>query len=203
MYKVFINNKRLILANNTEIIDYGDAAAICLKKPETVTAAIKNHLLKSTNLDLIILSPDYKKLIEVFESNYEVRLAAGGWVWNEIDELLMIFRENHWDIPKGHLDDGESIEECAIREVKEETGVSNLEIISRIGISRHIYEYQGRAVLKVTHWYKMKASSKEILKPQAEEGIEKVQWVAESYVKERLQSSWKSLFEFYEEHTIY
>jgi len=202
MYKVFINNKRLILANSQEKIDYGTAAVVCLKKPETVNAVVRNHLLKSNALNLIVLSPDDNKLIEVFESNYELRIAAGGWVWNEKEELLMIFREGHWDIPKGHLDEGETIEDCAMREVEEETGVSNLEIGSKIGISRHIYEYKGQMVLKITHWFRMNTIAGEKLIPQTEEGIEKVEWIAKSDVNTHLQSSWKSISEFYKENVI-
>ncbi len=203
MYKVFINNKRLILANSKEEIDYGNAAIVCLKKPETVNAVVRNHLLKSNTLDLIILSPDDKKLIETFEQNYDIRIAAGGWVWNEKDELLMIYREQHWDIPKGHLDEGETIEKCAKREVSEETGVQHLSINKKLGISRHIYEYNGRAVLKITHWFKMKTTSSQILLPQTEEGIEEVKWIAKPEVESYLQSSWKSLYEFQKVYIIY
>ena len=193
MYKVFINNKRLILANSKEIIDYGDATVVCLKKPETINATIRNHLLKSSTSDFVILSADEKKLIKTFESNYEMRIAAGGWVRNEHNELLMIFREEHWDLPKGHLDDGETIEECALREVEEETGVSNLEIESKIGISRHIYEYQGRMVLKITHWFQMKTIKGDLLVPQSEEGIEKVEWIAQNNIESHFNQSWESL----------
>jgi ADP-ribose pyrophosphatase YjhB (NUDIX family) len=201
MYKVFINNKRLILANSKEIIDYGDAAVVCLKKPETVNAAIRNHLLKSSTSDFVVLSADDKKLIDTFESNYEVKLAAGGWVWNEHKELLMIFRENHWDLPKGHLDEGETIEECAMREVEEETGVSNLEIGSKIAISRHIYEYKGRMVLKITHWFQMKTRKSDALVPQIEEGIEKAEWVTQNDIEEYFNQSWESLKEVYKNYT--
>ncbi len=200
MYKVFINNKRLILANSQEKIDYGDAAVVCLKKPETVNAAIRNHLLKSSTLDLIILSVDDKRLIETFEANYEVRTAAGGWVWNEKEALLMIYREEHWDIPKGHLDEGESLQECALREISEETGVSKLTPNKELGISRHIYEYQGRMVLKVTHWFSISALSGETLIPQLEEGITEVKWIDKSEVEKHINKSWKSLREFYREY---
>ena len=201
MYKVFINKKRLILANSKEIIDYGNATVVCLKKPETVNAAIRNHLLKSNTSDFIVLSANDKKLIETFESNYELRIAAGGWVHNEYGALLMIFREKHWDIPKGHLDADETIEECAMREVEEETGVSNLEIVSKIGISRHIYEYQGRMVLKITHWFQMKTIANNSLIPQTEEGIEKVEWIAQNDIKDYIHQSWESLKEVYKSYT--
>ena len=203
MYKVFINNKRLILANNKEKIGHGNAAIICLKKPDSVNAVVQNHLLQPNTLDLIILSADDKKLIEIFEQNYDTRIAAGGWVWNEKKELLMIYRDQHWDIPKGHLDEGESIKECAKREVREETGIQQLNISEQIGISRHIYNYQDRAVLKHTHWFTMKSLSTERLHPQHEEGIEEVRWVNASEVEHYIQNSWRSLYEFYSDHPIY
>ncbi|MFN5421861.1 MAG: NUDIX domain-containing protein, partial [bacterium] len=40
--------------------------------------------------------------------------AAGGMVFNQAGELLMMKRRGFWDMPKGKLDAGESIEECAI-----------------------------------------------------------------------------------------
>ncbi len=200
MYKVFINNKKLILANNKEIIDYDNAAVVCLKKPDSVNAVIKNHLLKSTEENLIILSPHDKELIRIFESKYEKRIAAGGWVWNEKDELLMIRREGVWDLPKGHLDEGESIEECAIREVKEETGVTQLSIEKEIGVSRHTYDYKGTAVLKINYWFRMQGSSGDVLVPQEEEGIEKVEWVAQNKIEDYFNQSWESLRDFYLTH---
>ena len=200
MYKVFINNKRLILANSKEIFDYGNSAVVCLKKPESVNAVLQNHLLKSTNNDFVILSPQYDELIKIFESNYENRTAAGGWVWNENNELLMIYRNGYWDIPKGHLDEGESIEECALREVMEETGVSQLSIEKKIGLSRHIYDYKGTAVLKTTHWFQMKGKANDELIPQKEEGIEKVEWVAQSKLDDYINQSWESLKELYKSY---
>ena len=66
-------------------------------------------------------------------------VAAGGLVWNEKNELLMIFRQGKWDLPKGKLDDGETIEECAVREVVEETGLKEVKLGGFIGITQHEY----------------------------------------------------------------
>ena len=52
--------------------------------------------------------------------------AAGGLVFNEKNELLMIFRRGFWDLPKGKVDEGETLEQCAVREVQEETGLQNI-----------------------------------------------------------------------------
>jgi len=197
MYKVFINNKRIILANNREKIDYGEAAVVCLKKPEVINSVIRNHVLNSDTRELTILSPDYEGLVRNFESAYEIRPAAGGWVWNEHNELLMILRDGVWDLPKGHLDQGENLEQCALREVTEETGISRLSIVKKIGISRHTYEFNGKHILKESHWYRMHAPRQQQFKPQSIEGIKEVCWVPNNEVEDYLKKSWKSLWEFY------
>ena len=56
-------------------------------------------------------------------------IAAGGVVFrieHEVVSILLIFRNGVWDLPKGKLEKGESIEMCASREVSEETGTLSL-----------------------------------------------------------------------------
>ena len=67
-----------------------------------------------------------------FSDNYKVIEAAGGLVFNQKNEILMIFRNGKWDLPKGKLEAGESVESCAVREVEEECGVSDLKIIKKL-----------------------------------------------------------------------
>lgn len=106
-------------------------------------------------------------------------IAAGGVITNENDEILLIFRRGKWDLPKGKLDDGEDIETCALREVREETGLSDVAINYFIGITHHEY-YEPRIneeVHKETHWYAMAAAPGQQLVPQTEEDIEEIEWV--------------------------
>ena len=73
-------------------------------------------------------------LIENFNTfcrNFITIYAAGGIVYNNSQQILMIFRNNFWDLPKGKLELNEKIEDCAIREVEEETGVKELIITSK------------------------------------------------------------------------
>lgn len=107
----------------------------------------------------------------------KVILAAGGVVENEKGELLLIYRKKHWDLPKGKLDEGESIEECAVREVEEETGLRNVLLGELIDTTIHHYEENGEQITKKTAWYKMKGSSMDKLTPQTEEQIEAIKWV--------------------------
>jgi 8-oxo-dGTP pyrophosphatase MutT (NUDIX family) len=107
----------------------------------------------------------------------KVILAAGGVVENEKGEILLIFRKKHWDLPKGKLDEGESIEECAVREVEEETGLQNVILGELIDTTKHQYEENGEQIIKRTAWYRMKGSSLDKLTPQTEEQIEDIRWV--------------------------
>ncbi|HVX28118.1 MAG TPA: NUDIX domain-containing protein [Parafilimonas sp.] len=124
-------------------------------------------------------------------------IAAGGLVFNDDDELLMIFRRNKWDLPKGKLDGDESIEQCALREVKEETGLKNLQLEKFINITLHEYfdQFSNEEVVKETHWFKMLASNNQDLIPQYDEGIEQIEWVNEKDLAIKLRNSYANIIE--------
>ena len=119
-------------------------------------------------------------------------VAGGGLVWNEHNELLMIYRMDKWDLPKGKLDPGESIEQCALREVQEETGLTTARINYFVGITQHDYfdKYIGVDAIKESHWYAMTALSSDLLIPQTEESITKIEWVKEKDIKKYLENSY-------------
>lgn len=105
--------------------------------------------------------------------------AAGGYVVREGKtgiEVLMIFRKGVWDLPKGKLDPGESIEECALREVREEVGIRALTLGASLGETVHGYERKGAYWVKTTHWYAM-TTPEVSFKPQEAEQIEAVVWM--------------------------
>jgi 8-oxo-dGTP pyrophosphatase MutT (NUDIX family) len=106
-------------------------------------------------------------------------IAAGGLVRNSKDEILLIYRRGFWDLPKGKLDAGESIPDCAIREVQEETGLKSIELGPFICTTTHAYydKWLSKEVEKHTHWYAMLSLANETLVPQTEEDIEKIEWV--------------------------
>ncbi len=124
-------------------------------------------------------------------------IAAGGLVFNDKEELLMIFRRGKWDLPKGKLDEGETIEQCALREVEEETGLTNIVLKEFVGKTFHEYadEHINKDVIKETHWYKMLAANNQKLIPQTTEGIEKIEWANKEQVKENLNDSYKNIAE--------
>ena len=119
--------------------------------------------------------------------------AAGGLVFNKDGDILMIFRNGKWDLPKGKLEIGESVEECAIREVEEECGIYGLDITEKLLETYHTYNLSGKEILKRTYWYKMRTDFDGELVPQIEEGITKVSWVEKGKISEKLKKSYGNI----------
>lgn len=122
-------------------------------------------------------------------------VAAGGIVINEYGEILLMYRRSKWDLPKGHLDKGETLEECALREVSEETGLENLKIVRFIGITEHALfnHFTNRDEIKETHWFEMRATNKEPLEPQEEESIEWIKWVPAGELSNYMRNSYPNI----------
>ncbi|MBD3639335.1 MAG: NUDIX domain-containing protein, partial [Crocinitomicaceae bacterium] len=104
--------------------------------------------------------------------DHEFIEAAGGLV-RRFNQFLFIKRHGKWDIPKGKLDSGESIEQCAVREIEEECGLVAPVIIDHLLNTWHTYETsKGKKVLKKTYWYLLdEGKTRAELVPQTEEGI--------------------------------
>jgi ADP-ribose pyrophosphatase YjhB (NUDIX family) len=128
-----------------------------------------------------------------FKSVFQFVIAGGGLVKNEKDEYLFIFRRGKWDLPKGKLDEMESIEECAIREVEEETGLKQVELQGHLCDTHHIYLEKGNYVLKESVWFNMNASSAQELTPQTEEDIHEIVWLAPSHWHTVLHNTYPSV----------
>lgn len=138
----------------------------------------------------VLWHTDLDKLKKAFFKNFLQITAAGGLVENEKGEVLLIFRRGKWDLPKGKLDKGETIEQCAVREVEEETGVKNIELKELLTITYHQYNEFGKHILKDSHWYKMKVSGKQTIIPQTEEDIQELKWVK----KKELNNYFNNIF---------
>ena len=121
--------------------------------------------------------------------------ASGGLVYNNKNQILMIFRNSKWDLPKGKLEAGENIQECAIREVEEECGVRNLQIVNQLQSTYHTYQLNGKATLKCTYWFKMITNFNDELVPQIKEGITKVAWVDINDISEKLENTYGNIKE--------
>ena len=128
-----------------------------------------------------------------FQSYFKSQKAAGGKVLNANNEVLFIYRFKKWDLPKGKLDTGESISECAIREVEEECGITNLQILKPLESTYHIYQEKGNTILKTTYWFLMHTDFVGELTPQSEEGIEQVVFKNETEVKTALENTYENI----------
>jgi len=122
-------------------------------------------------------------------------VAGGGIVENDEKKILFQFRRGKWDLPKGKLEENETIEACALREVEEETGLKDIRIGELVGITHHFYNENGKDIEKETHWFAMKISGAPTLVPQLEEDITELRWVGEEDLKDYLQNTFNNIVE--------
>ncbi len=181
--KIYYNDKPLILTTDSEAYMISDPAAEEYEFFSGGTLRSYTHALSHMDRPgikgAIIEDISEATLLEQLHAMYMPLDAAGGIAYNEHNEVLLIFRRGKWDLPKGKLDAGENIEECALREVSEETGLVHLTLGEKICDTYHIYEQKGQEYLKRTAWYKMKGAATDKLMPQKEENIMEAKWVSE------------------------
>ena len=140
----------------------------------------------------------YGEMKDQFFSFFKTIEAAGGVVRNEKNEILVIFRNGKWDLPKGKIDmRKESIKQAALREVKEETGIKALLIKRKLMTTYHIFFRKERMILKPTYWFEMFAESSSKLVPEAKENISRVIWVNKEEIPGILQNTYHSLEELF------
>jgi len=163
---------------------------------ELSTAAI-NSLLHEINKKQfhagIILSENIEKLKKDFFKHFKLLKAAGGLVKNKDGDILLIFRRGKWDLPKGKLDENESLIECAVREVKEETGLTKIKAGKEIGATYHTYVQFGKHILKESHWFMMDAKKDEPLVPQTEEDITEIKWVKKEDLEQYVHNTFPTI----------
>ncbi|HQX03004.1 MAG TPA: NUDIX domain-containing protein [Flavobacterium sp.] len=189
MYKVFVNDKPLFLTN--EIQKETDFQLFLLESVDIKELIIK--IFKNKVDKAFLYHPDEKEMMKKLKSKIPVEKAGGGLVYNDKNEVLFIFRNKKWDLPKGGIEKGEEIEDTAIREVEEETGVKGLKIIRKLPKTYHIFKRNGRYKLKITHWFEMRTSFNEKLIGQVEEGIEKVEWKTPKEIQVALTNSYENI----------
>ncbi len=134
----------------------------------------------------------FKYVLKHVKKMFKIIKAGGGVVKNNNDQILFIYRLKKWDLPKGKLDKGETIRDCAKREVEEETKVK-VNLKQKIISTWHTYTRNKKFILKKTTWFKMDCVDDSKMKPQKKEKIEKVEWMNNSTIKEILLNSYKTL----------
>jgi len=177
MYKVFVNENVIILTNQ---IPFGSKINLFdLKKISLIdiVSNVKKHK------KIFLFHKNSEKLILNFKKKIKVIFAGGGIVKNNLDETLFIYRRNKWDLPKGKIDKGETIDQTALREVKEETGIVDLKIVDFRTKTYHIFKKNNEYCLKETTWYNMVSNFDGEFIPELKEDITKVVWKNDKKIK--------------------
>lgn len=165
---------------------------------------------------LVLWSSDkFQEMFAAFFGMHEMVQAAGGVVFNEHDEILFIHRNGKWDLPKGKISgkdkrkamkngknqSGKQKEDtfdgiariAALREVKEETGLKQLKILSELPSTYHIYFQKDQRIIKHTRWYRMEGTAEDTIKPQISEGIIIARWIPSNSVGCVFKHTYESL----------
>lgn len=195
MYKIYFSNSLVILTNFQEAQEcrqHPDATYrfSSLDQLQTIVHTLREHPSAQT---ILIKHTEAEVLFQAFQSLFQVRGAAGGLVQNPEGHMLVIKRYGIWDLPKGHIEAGEKPEETAVREVSEECGIAEPEIIDFLMHTYHHYVQKNSDVLKITHWYLMHYPGAEAPKPQEEEHIEEVKWVSPLTLEALIPNTYPSL----------
>ena len=177
MYRIFHGKHRIYLSNDeSHIAKYKPDFIFKKPKEEQIKEALKVAKKATKPLKIFLLGkPD--NILKRVVSEFKYQVAAGGIVQNSAGKILLMKRLGKWDLPKGKWDKGETIEECALREIEEETGAAELSVKSSFAETYHTYYRNGKWIIKHTHWYIVNCADDTKLTPQAEEDIEQVAFV--------------------------
>ena len=195
--KIYFDTTPLFLCDAIEpaiepFLHHDDAVFIDELNLHTVKSMIHEMQLEKVHAG-VFLHHNLEELKKAFFRKFTVVPAAGGFVENKNGEVLLIFRRGKWDLPKGKLDPGEDLATCALREVKEETGLKTVELVKPLLITWHTYHEGTRFVLKESHWYHMRCKGQQKLVPQAEEDITEIKWVPSEYIEDFYALSYPSV----------
>lgn len=189
MQKIFVGNKPIRLTTKVE--------------PET---DFKNFLIETVNIDLVLstlkkdkyksvhlIGKDHDSLLEAFLGLLPNVIAGGGKVINKNGKILFIFRNGKWDLPKGKVEPNETIDQTALREVEEETGVQGLIITKPLDITYHIFKRNNDYQIKKTYWFEMYSDYTGEFTPQLKEGITKVKWIGPKKLSKVRENSYANI----------
>lgn len=196
---IYINERPLVIANDKQHLSAAFVNAATLFSPSDEEVAQTVRLLENGELPMAVLrSPAPETVLEQVKSHFTEFVAAGGLITNATGEVLLMFRRGKWDMPKGKLDDGETLEECAVREVQEETGLQNIKLGHLITETWHYYPLKDKKVLKHSYWYRMYFTGTELTVPQIEEDIMDIQWIRPENLAKYMQYSYQNIVDVVE-----
>jgi 8-oxo-dGTP pyrophosphatase MutT (NUDIX family) len=171
MYKVFIENTPILIQKETESSEILKEFMPVLEKEKLNDL---KQALESHHDEQVSISAEQG---EMFFSQLEKIDAAGGIVYHTaLEKYLFIHRHGKWDLPKGKIDQGETAEKAAVREIREECGITGLKKIKPIANTYHCYQMYNDTWIKKTYWFYFEYDKNELLAPQLEEGITTARW---------------------------
>ena len=189
MIQIFYKDKPIIISDKKS--DLNKSLLIDSKLISSVDILKILNKTKVSSIGIKSKNPD--KIISQFSKLFPEIIAAGGKVYNDKSEILFIFRNKKWDLPKGKAEKNENISQTAIREVIEETGIENLSIISPLSKTYHIFNRGKKHYLKTTYWFEMKSNFNGVFKPQLNEGISRVEWIGADDLDKVLLKSYANI----------
>ncbi len=211
MYKLFINNKIVYLCHNPAFVDnlmHEDFIIEPYTTKENFEGTLKVILSDVNQNNVILFNANVEKIFKEVCSYFKCVEAGGGVVKNRDGDILLIHRRGFWDLPKGKIENGETTEEAAVREVEEETGLTNVKISHPIYFKKllnkatyHSYVEKEILKLKVSHWFEMNTDFEGELIPQTEEDIEKAIWVRIEDVPNYFNNMYSSIIDVLKELT--
>jgi len=178
---IYFGNKPLILCDDaaTAALPFNNSKGVFTQKNlsgEAVAEMIA-QMQQAETVAGIFEHTDVENLLKSFAEQMVLIQAGGGLVYTPQKSVLLIFRRGKWDLPKGKLDEGENLAECAVREVQEETGLKEVSLQQPLTLTWHTYYQNGELILKESHWYLMQTEKEEDLTPQVDEDIDLCLWV--------------------------
>ena len=196
MYKIFHENKALIFpkieGNSLKLdatlqeSDRYDAELLCDFLPEWLDDRDPG--------DTFIHEVGENAVAAALKETFKMAPAAGGVVITD-GKIVSITRHDIPDLPKGHIEKGESPEQAALREVEEETGIGKLHIIKELPSTWHCYLEHEEWRLKRTYWYLMESEEAIQPKPQTEEGITEIKLIGNEEIEDFLKNTFRSISE--------
>ncbi len=194
-YIVFLNDRVVTICRDCNSVPGSTEMILDFTDKSTLVKGYQ-HFYQQTHFNnlLIKTGENFPDACAVFDNMFTRIDAAGGIVRNNKEEYLFIKRMGKWDLPKGKLYKKEAIQKGALREVTEETGLTNLSITKQLPSTFHIYtDLKGNEVLKETYWFEMRCNEDQNLVPQLEEDITEVKWFEASEITIPLENTYASL----------
>lgn len=195
-YKIFTRRALVLLTKDaSQYQDDRSTLLVHVKQKNDLKDVIEYSETRPFHSRIVLVHPDLSALFDYFSDYYRRVEAAGGIVWDANARLLIIYRHQMWDLPKGKIENSEKPGNAAKREVMEECGVRDLEIVNHAFTTYHTYFRSNQYVLKKTYWYKMNCGDPENISPQEEEGITEIKWMEKTRFDEYFKNTFPNLKE--------